>query len=198
MPSGNVTGGSINAPNDSIYGTSKSSIARDNQPPNITTKDISSPMGPRSNTNNSLGSGGLSPGGINSGGINSSNKGVPGSTTVNMNSPSQGNQDLSTLGIHANQPGAIEGNLNNSREINAQNDRTNPSNDNDLLKAPNTRTLNNNNEPMSSGETVVDNKHHRLSGFASYIFGNELKLQGSYKVCLHAFFFLKKKRKISI
>ncbi|CAO3676600.1 unnamed protein product [Umbelopsis ramanniana] len=187
MSSGNATGGGVNAPNDSIYGPSRSSTAGDNKPANITTKDISSPVGPGSNINNSPGSGGLNSGGLNSGGISSSNKGVPGSTTVDMNSPSQGNQDLSTLGIQANQPDSVKGNLDNSRGINTQNDRTNTSNDRDLLQPPSAHSTHYNNEPMSNGETVVNDKSHRLSGFASYIFGNELKLQGSYKIFLSKF-----------
>lgn len=182
MPSGNITGGGIDAPNDSIYDSSKSSTARDNQPANITTKDISSPMDPRSNTDNILDSSA-----INSGGINSGNKGIPESTTADMNSPSLGNQDMSTLGIQAKQPHSIEGNLDNSRGISTKNDHHNTINDNDLLKAPNTQSLNNNNEPISNGETVVDHKRRGLTGPASYIFGNELKFQGTYKVCLYAF-----------
>ncbi|KAI8583057.1 hypothetical protein K450DRAFT_224004 [Umbelopsis ramanniana AG] len=181
MPSGSMSAGSkpsVNAPNDSVYRSDNLSTATGNKPPNITTNDVSSPMVATTNTNDSLGAGG----------INSSNKGVSGTTNLNMNSPSPGNKDLSTLGIQTNQPDSIKGNLDNSRGMNTQNDRLNRSNDTEYLKPPSARSLTNNNEPISNGETVVDDKkRNKVSGIASYIFGHELKLQGSYKIFLSKF-----------
>jgi hypothetical protein len=180
MTSENMTNGSMpsgNAPNNRHHGPAELSTARDSNPPNITTNNISSPMDARINTNNSL----------DSGGINSSNKGISGATNLDMNSPSQGHPDVSTLGIPANQANPVKGNLDNSHGINTQYDGTNQSNEDDLLKPPSTQSFNNNNEPMSNGETVVDDKKNKVSGFASYIFGNELKFQGSYKVCFYTF-----------